>query len=73
MTRAEYVERVTRWLMPDRKDPELAAEARATGGLSDVYRGKSARSHRIVHLAYLRGVRRGASCAWEAQQKVVLR
>ena len=71
--RTEYIERLTKWLMPDRKDPELAAQARESTGLGGVYTGESARIMRLVHLAYLRGVRRGASCAWEAKQKIVLR
>lgn len=73
MTRSEYVERVTRWLMPDDKDPDLAADARERAGLSGVYTGTSKRIRRMVHLAYLRGVRHGAGCAWEAAQPVTLR
>lgn len=73
MSRDAYVDKVTRWLMPDRKDPELAAAARERSTLDGVYNGKSARIRRLVRLAYLRGVRRGAGCAWEAQQPVHLR
>lgn len=73
MTKAEYIERVTRWLMPDRDDPELAAAARERTTLDGVYGGTSQRIHGLVRLAYLRGVRRGAGCAWEAQRPVRLR
>jgi hypothetical protein len=73
MSRNEYVERLTRWLMPDRDDPELAAQARERASLDGVYTGKSARIQRLIRLAYLRGVRRGAGCAWEAKQPFSLR
>lgn len=73
MTKAEYIEKITRWLMPDRDDPELAAEARAGTSLDGVYEGSSPRIHRLVRLAYLRGVRRGARAAFEARQPIALR
>ncbi len=71
--RANYIEKITRWLMPDRQDPELAAEARASTMLDGVYKGDSRRITRLVRLAYYRGIRRGASSAWEAAQPIVLR
>ena len=71
--KADYIERITRWLMPDRKDPEMAAQARERSTLDGVYTGKSAKIYRIMHLSWLRGVRKGATCAWEARQKVYLR
>lgn len=71
--RLEYIERITRWLMPDRNDPALAADARASTTLDGVYGGKSPRIYRLISLAYLRGVRRGASVAWEARQPISLR
>lgn len=70
--KAAYVERLTRWLMPD-DDPELAAEARASMSLDGVYKGGSRRIMRMIRLAYLRGVRRGAAIAWNARQPVGLR
>lgn len=72
-TKETFVEKLTAWLMPDAQDPELADEARRCMTLDGVYSGRSARTHRLVRLAYLRGVRRGAGCAWEAQQPVRLR
>ena len=69
--RAEYVEKITRWLVDWRGTPkEISEAARRSTGLDGVYRGKSPRIHRLVWLAYLRGVRRGASMAWEARQSV---
>jgi hypothetical protein len=73
MSREEYIEAITRWLMPDQGDPEFAAEVRAKTGLDGVYKGKSWKTTRMVKLAFLRGVRRGAGLAWEARQPVVLR
>lgn len=75
MPQDEYVERVVGWAVDatDAHWPGLAAEARAGGGLSGVYTGKSARLHRLVRLAYLRGLRDGARYAWEARQPVALR
>ena len=71
MKRNEYIERVTGWLMPDDTDPELANDARATG--EPLYTGSSERIARLVRRAYLRGIRRGASCAYEAMQPVTIR
>lgn len=71
LDRDEFVERVTGWLMP--KDEKLAAEARASVSMDGVYTGRSSRILRIARLAYARGVRRGASCAWSAQQPVTTR
>lgn len=68
-----FIERITGWLMPDRNDPDLAVQARESTSLDGVYAGKSRRIHQLVRLAYLRGVRRGAAAAWEAQQPIVLR
>ena len=75
MTQDEYVEKVVGWAIDaDEKSwPGLAAEVRAGGGLSGVYTGKSVRLHRMVRLAYLRGLRDGARYAWEARQPVELR
>lgn len=75
LKRDEYVEKVVGWALDadERYWPGLAAEARAAGGLSGVYEGKSARLHRMVRLAYLRGLRDGARYAWEARQPVVPR
>jgi len=69
--RDEFVERLTRWLMP--RDPGLAEQARACMGLDGVYNGTSARVHRMIRLAYARGCRRGAAAAWSAHQPVTLR
>jgi len=73
--KAAYIEKVTGWLVDNSEKhyPGLAEVARSGTGLDGVYAGKSMRLHRLVRLAYLRGVRRGASCAWEAQHPVVLR
>lgn len=74
LDKATFVERVTAWLMRDDKpDRALPVEARASFGLDGVYDGESAHIRRLVTLAYLRGIRRGAACAWEAQQPIVLR
>ena len=77
LNRAEFVERATGWMVDGMAktycDPKLAEEARARMGLDGVYTGKSMRLHRMVRLAYLRGVRRGAYSVWEGQQPVVLR
>lgn len=73
----EFVERVTGWMVDGMantyRDPKLAEEARERMSLEDVYRGKSSRLYRMVRLAYLRGVRRGAYSVWEGQQPIVLR
>lgn len=73
----EFVERVTHWLIDaaDKNYPseELATQVREKHDLSGVYDGDSKKIHRLVRLAYLRGVRRGAYCVWESKQKVYLR
>lgn len=71
--REEYVEKITRWLVDWDKDPELSKRVRESTGLDGVYRGTSQRIRDLVKLAYLRGCRRGASCAWEAKQPISLR
>ncbi len=71
--KATYIERIVGWLMPDREDPALAEQARELTTLDGVYRGKSPRIRRLVRLAYLRGCRRGAGCAWSAAQPISLR
>ena len=77
LSKEEFVERATHWMIDGMaktyRDPKLADEARERMSLEDVYRGKSMRLHRMVRLAYLRGVRRGAYSVWEGQQPVVLR
>ena len=74
MTRDEYVEKLTEWVVNNREyTDELIADVKGGKCLDGVYSGSSRATHRLVLLAYLRGVRRGASLAWDAQQKVVLR
>ena len=75
LPKAEYVEKVIGWIIDasDRLYPGVAVTAREKSTLDGVYEGKSARLHRLVRLAYLRGCRRGATCAWEAQQPIVMR
>jgi len=67
----EYVERLTSWLMPS--DPEMSVRARAMMTLDGVYTGKSQRIRQLIRLAYARGCRRGAACAWHARQPVTTR
>ncbi len=70
----EYIKRVVGWILDDtRHAPVLREKAWQGRCLSGVYDGKSAKIRDLVTLAYLRGVYRGASCAWEAKQPVVLR
>jgi hypothetical protein len=73
----EFIERATGWMIDGMaktyRDPELADEARERASLDGVYTGKSMRLHRMVRLAYLRGVRRGAYSVWEGQQPITLR
>lgn len=69
----DYIERITQWLMPDRRDPEMAAQARERMTLDGAYTGKSVKIRRYMQLAWLRGVRMGAKCSWDAKQKVYLR
>lgn len=66
--RGEYIDRVTRHLVP--ADDH---EARASMTLDGIYGGGSEKIHRLIRLAYRRGVRRGASSAWHAQQPIGLR
>jgi hypothetical protein len=76
-SKEEFVERATGWMIDSvsntYRDPKLAEEARERMSMEDVYRGKSKRLHRMVRLAYLRGMRRGAYSVWEGQQPIVLR
>jgi hypothetical protein len=77
LSKEEFVERATGWMVDGMakidQDPLLADEARERMTLDGVYSGKSERLLRMVRLAYLRGVRRGAYSVWEGQQPVVLR
>ena len=75
MKKNEYVEKVVGWAIDanSKHSPGLANEARARSGLDGVYEGKSGRLHRLVRLAYLRGLRDGARYAWESRQPVVPR
>ncbi len=73
--RKDYVQIVTRWIIDAsvKDDGALDEAVRGHHTLDGVYRGKSARIHRLIRIAYLRGVQRGASCAWESQQPITLR
>ncbi len=71
--KAVYVEKITGWIVDFDKDAELAADVRANPTLDGIYSGKSQKIHRMIRLAYLRGVRRGAGCAWDAKQPITLR
>lgn len=67
ITRDDFVSKVTDWIIhSDANDKEIQELAKSDKGLNGVYGGKSAKIHRLVRLAYLRGVIRGASAAWEA-------
>lgn len=70
--KAEYIKRVTDWLMP-KNDPELKAQAEESLYVNGIYTGKSMRIHRMIRLAWARGCRKGASAAWDGQQPVALR
>lgn len=72
MTRDEYVERITSW-MTDADGPEFSEMVRRSFGIDGIYKGKSRKIYQMIRLAYARGVRRGAGCAWEARQPVTLR
>lgn len=67
----KYIEAITAWIVD--RNLDLASEARAHTGLTGVYAGSSARIHRLVRLAFLRGVREGAYRAWEARQPIGLK
>lgn len=69
--KATYIDRVTRWLMPT--EPELLADVMRNISLSGLYTGRSRNIHRLILVAYCRGVRKGASSAWDARQPIVLR
>ncbi len=71
--REAFIEKITGWLVSFGKDEEFAREARRGTTLDGVYKGKSAKIHRLVRLAYMRGVRRGAGLAWDAKQKITTR
>lgn len=64
ISRDEFVSCCTDWLVRGETDKST---------LDKLYTGKSKRIYKLVREAYMRGVRRGASCAWEAQQPIVLR
>lgn len=70
--KAHYIERLTSWLMPKEADPDREAVLEHTT-LDGLYRGKSTKIRRLIRIAYLRGVRRGASIAWDARQPICLR
>lgn len=71
----EYIDKLTDWLVCAKHlhTDDLIADAKAGTSLSGVYAGGSARIWRLVRLAYLRGVRRGASITWDAKQPITLR
>ena len=71
--RLAFIEKLTAWLMPDRHNPELAAEARERTSIDGIYTGRSVKIKRAVYLAHLRGIRRGVAIAWEARQPITLR
>ena len=58
-----YVDRLTSWLVP---------KSVSSSNLHGLYDGKSGRIHELVREAYLRGVRRGAGIAWEAEGEGVM-
>ncbi len=65
ITRDDFVSKVADWII-NSESPEMQEKARQDRGLNGIYGGKSAKIHRLIRLAYLRGVIRGASAAWEA-------
>lgn len=71
--KAEFVEKHTAWLVDFHKDTELAADVRVNPTLDGIYDGKSQKIHRMIRLAYLRGVQRGAGIVWNAKQGISLR
>jgi len=71
--RDAYVEKLTAWIVDADKDPELSRDARLTPSLDHLYHGKSQKIRRLIRVAYLRGVRRGAGMAWDARQPIVPR
>lgn len=70
--KADFIKRATDWLMP-KNDPELAEQAQESYYINGIYTGKSMRIHRMIRLAWARGVRKGASAVWDGQQPVTLR
>lgn len=71
--KAEFVEKHTAWLVDSSKDAELSALVRESPSLDGIYDGKSQKIHRMIRLAYLRGVQRGAGIVWDGKQPVSLR
>lgn len=71
MNRREYVDRVTSYVLPKEGDLREAVLERRT--LERLYLGTSAKIHRLIRIAWGRGVRAGASMAWSAMQPVTTR
>ena len=69
--RRAFVERLSGWLR-SRLSDEMA-EACEPPTLDGLYTGKSKRIHRLIRIAYHRGVRRGVGIVWEAQQPITFR
>lgn len=72
MEKEDYIAKTVGLLMP-KDDEALAAEVGASLYLDGVYSGDSPRIARMVRVAYLRGVRRGAAAAWSARQPITTR
>lgn len=64
-----FIDRVVGWLMRGENNA-IQEMAKDSLHLDGVYKGKSMAIHRAVKVAYLRGARRGAGCAWESKQAV---
>lgn len=54
-------------------DRETQALIDAGHGLSKLYAGKSDKIHRLIKVAFERGIRYGIGKVWEAHQPIVLR
>ena len=70
-TQEEFVKKIADWFLP--KDSELRDTILAHRTLKGLYTGKSTKIHRLIQIAYGRGVRNGVGLVWSANQKVTTR
>lgn len=71
-SRAEYVDYFARW-GTERLPEEDKQAIQAKHGLDGVYSGRSLKIHRLLRIAYYRGIRTGVGRVWEAHQPIGLR
>ena len=67
----EFINRVSKWIRGSLSEDLLKETDSAT--LDGLYRGRSTKIHRLILIAYHRGIRRGVGMVWDAKQPITTR